>query len=55
LTLLKADPNATSVAEVARSHGFSQPGRFAGVYRRLFGEVPLATLRRRKSISAEFA
>jgi AraC-like DNA-binding protein len=46
-TLLKADPNATRVAEVARAHGFSEPGRFAGAYRRLFGEVPLATLHRR--------
>jgi AraC-like DNA-binding protein len=55
LTLLKADPDATSVAEVARSHGFLQPGRFAGAYRRLFGEAPLATLLRRRSISAESA
>ncbi|TMJ25262.1 MAG: helix-turn-helix domain-containing protein, partial [Alphaproteobacteria bacterium] len=55
LTLIKADPRATSVAEVARSHGFSQPGRFAGAYRRLFGEAPLTTLLRRKSISAESA
>ena len=55
LTLLKADPGSTSVAEVARSHGFSQPGRFAGAYRRQFGEAPLATLLRRRSISAESA
>jgi AraC-like DNA-binding protein len=52
LTLLKADPEMTSVAEVARSHGFSQPGRFAGAYRRLFGESPLVTLLRN---AAEFA
>jgi AraC-like DNA-binding protein len=46
-TLLRTDQEATSVAEVARLHGFSEPGRFAGAYRRLFGEPPLAALRRR--------
>jgi hypothetical protein len=30
----------TSVAEIARSHGFSEPGRFAVAYRVLFGEAP---------------
>ncbi len=44
--LLKADHKATSVAEIARSHGFSEPGRFAVTYRALFGEAPLATLMR---------
>ena len=44
--LLKADHEATSVAEIARSHGFSEPGRFAVAYRVLFGEAPLATLLR---------
>jgi transcriptional regulator GlxA family with amidase domain len=55
LTLLKADPPATSVADVARSHGFSEPGRFAAAYRTLFGESPLASLLRARSISAESA
>ena len=44
--LLEADHEATSVAEIARSHGFSEPGRFAVAYRVLFGEAPLATLLR---------
>jgi transcriptional regulator GlxA family with amidase domain len=44
--LLKADHEATSVAEITRSHGFSEPGRFALAYRALFGEAPLATLMR---------
>jgi AraC-like DNA-binding protein len=55
LTLLKADPAATSVAHVARLHGFSEPGRFATAYRTLFGESPQASLRRARSISAESA
>jgi AraC-like DNA-binding protein len=54
-TLLKADPAMTSIAGVARSHGFSQPGRFAVAYRSLFGEHPLATLLRPRPISAESA
>jgi AraC-like DNA-binding protein len=54
-TLLKAKPTVTTVAEVARSHGFSELGRFAVAYRTLFGEPPLATLLRSRSISAEFA
>lgn len=45
-TLLRADRDATSVAQIARSHGFSEPGRFAVAYRALFGEAPLATLLR---------
>jgi transcriptional regulator GlxA family with amidase domain len=55
LTLLKADSAATSIADVARSHGFSEPGRFAVAYRALFGESPQASLRRARSISAESA
>ena len=53
--LLKTDPAVTTVAQVARSHGFSEPGRFAVAYRTLFGEPPLATLLRCRSTSAEFA
>jgi AraC-like DNA-binding protein len=46
--LLNSNHKAVSVAEVARAHGFSQPGRFAVAYRALFGEAPLATLLRRR-------
>jgi len=53
--LLKADSAVTSVAEVARSYGFSEAGRFAVAYRALFGESPQASLRRARSISAESA
>jgi AraC-like DNA-binding protein len=51
-TLLQTDHTVTTVAQVARSHGFSEPGRFAVAYRTLFGEPPLATLLRSRSISA---
>lgn len=44
--LLHAGPPAT-VTDIALANGFSQLGRFAGQYRRLFGELPAATLQRR--------
>jgi AraC-like DNA-binding protein len=43
--LLDADPDLVNVAELARLHGFTQPGRFAGIYRAAFGESPSSTLR----------
>jgi AraC family ethanolamine operon transcriptional activator len=44
-TALKAaDPYSVSVARIARDLGFSHPGKFSGYYRRLFGEVPSATV-----------
>ena len=44
--LLDADPDLANVAELARLQGFTQPGRFAGIYRAAFGESPSSTLRR---------
>jgi AraC-like DNA-binding protein len=44
-TLRRSDPEASSIAEVARSHGFSEMGRFAAIYRSTFGETPSTTLR----------
>lgn len=44
--LLRADPETTSVAGIARRHQFSQLGRFAVAYRGVFGEMPSFTLRR---------
>jgi AraC family ethanolamine operon transcriptional activator len=47
--LLSCDPTATRTADVALDHGFWALGRFAGLYRRVYGEAPSETLRRRRS------
>jgi AraC-like DNA-binding protein len=43
--LRRADPATASVAEIARTHQFLEPGRFAVTYRTIFGEMPSTTLR----------
>ena len=43
--LQHADPNSTTVTDVAMNFGFFELGRFAGRYRHAFGEVPSQTLR----------
>jgi AraC-like DNA-binding protein len=44
--LLRADPEAANVAEIARNHRFLELGHFAVAYRTFFGEMPSSTLRR---------
>ena len=45
--LRRADPVTASVAEIARSCQFLEPGRFAVTYRTIFGETPSSTLRQK--------
>lgn len=44
--LAAASPRDTTVTRVAMQHGFLHFGRFAGDYKRVFGETPSATLAR---------
>jgi AraC family ethanolamine operon transcriptional activator len=44
--LLSASEDNLCVAELARRHGVIHLGRFASVYRQMFGELPCQTLRR---------
>ncbi len=44
--LQQADPSTTTVTRLATDHGFWELGRFAVVYRALFGESPSESLRR---------
>jgi AraC family ethanolamine operon transcriptional activator len=42
--LVAGNPLTTRVTQIALDHGFKELGRFAGAYRRTFGETPSETL-----------
>lgn len=44
VALLAGSPSTTNVTQIALDHGFKELGRFAGAYRRSFGETPSETL-----------
>jgi len=44
--LLESSPDQTTVTQIAFEFGFWDLGRFAGTYRKLFGELPSETLRK---------
>jgi len=45
--LMTSCRNNATVADIAHEQGFYELGRFAADYKRLFGELPSQTLRRR--------
>jgi AraC family ethanolamine operon transcriptional activator len=45
--LLHCDPTTTRVTDIALDQGFWELGRFAGLYRKTYGERPSETLRKR--------
>ena len=47
--LRHADPGADRIHELAGHHGFLHMGQFTSDYKRLFGELPSETLRKRKA------
>jgi AraC-like DNA-binding protein len=49
--LRSGNPDAASIAEVARRYGVCDLGRFAAAYRARYGELPSATLRRRDGVA----
>jgi AraC-like DNA-binding protein len=53
--LLQASPATATVTAIATDHGFWELGRFASEYRALFGETPVASLRRPAAESDPFA
>ena len=44
--LLHSHPSTATVTQIVTNHGFWELGRFASEYRALFGEAPVASLRR---------
>lgn len=53
--LSAAEPDATTVTEIALRYGFTHLSHFAGAYRTAFGEAPSATLQRRRGAGGSAA
>ncbi|MCP4769670.1 MAG: helix-turn-helix domain-containing protein [Gammaproteobacteria bacterium] len=53
-TLLRSDPTATKIRDVAIDEGYWHMSQFAADYRRLFGELPSTTLNRSGKIGDSF-
>jgi AraC family ethanolamine operon transcriptional activator len=53
--LRAADPETTTVTDVAMTYGFFELGRFAGRYRDVYGELPSSTLRHAGAAAPEQA
>ena len=44
--LLAADPEVSTVTSIALKWGFSHPGRFSSIHRKMFNEAPSEALRK---------
>jgi transcriptional regulator GlxA family with amidase domain len=46
---LRDGPASTTVTKIASQYGFFELGRFAGIYKSVFGESPSQTIRMRRT------
>jgi transcriptional regulator GlxA family with amidase domain len=53
--LLASNTQSITVTSVASEHGFYELGRFAGIYKKAFGEAPSTTLRQRTASGRNYS